>query len=83
MNTSSNAVVVNNYLRSFQRLNRETKIHLVARLINDVVREPEETKSKKDVVNRFFGAFQSDKSAEEIINEIRSSRNFNRVIELL
>ena len=83
MNVLSNTVVVDSYLRSFQRLNRETKIHLVAKLINDIAREPEEMKSKSDVVNRFFGAFQSDKSAEEMIDEIRSSRKFNRKIELL
>ena len=83
MNTSSNAVVMNNYLGLFKRLNRETKIHLVARLMNDIADEPEKTRSKKDVVNRFFGAFKSDKSAEEMIDEIRSSRKFNRVIETL
>jgi hypothetical protein len=36
---------------------------------------------KKSVVNHFFGAFQSDKSAEDMIDEIRESRYFNREIE--
>jgi len=83
MNTSSNAVLVNSYSGLLQRLNREDKIHLVAKLVNDIACEPEEIKNKKDVINRFFGAFQSDKSSEEMINEIRSSRKFNRVIESL
>ena len=38
-------------------------------------------KIKKSVVNHFFGAFQSDKSAEDMIDEIRKSRYFNREIE--
>jgi len=81
MNTSSNVLVVNNYLGLLQRLSRESKINLVAGLINDISQEQEKRKKKKDVVNRFFGAFQSEKSPEEMINEIRSSRYFNRSIE--
>ena len=83
MNTSSNTVLVKNYLGLLQRLNRETKIHLVACLVNDIAHEPQETINKKDTINRFFGAFQSDKSAEEMIDEMRSSRKFNRIIETL
>ncbi len=37
--------------------------------------------AKRNSTDRFFGAFQSDKSAEKIISEIRKSRNFSRVIE--
>ena len=83
MSTSSNAIVVSSYLGLLHRLNRETKIDIVAKLASDIARESAETKTKKDVVNRFFGAFQSDKSAEEMIDEIRSSRQFNRVFETL
>ena len=83
MNTSSNAVMVNSYLGLLQKLNRETKIHIAAKLVSDIANEPEKIKTNKDVINRFFGAFQSDKSAEEMIHEIRSSRKFNRVIETL
>jgi len=81
--TVLNPVVVNSYLGLLQRLNRETKIHIVARLVSDIALEPVENKTKGDLANRFFGAFQSDKSAEEMIEEIRSSRKFNRIIEML
>ena len=83
MNTSSNTVVVNSYFGLLHRLNRETKIDIVARLANDIAHEPAEIKTKKDVINRFFGAFQSDKSAEEMIDEIRSSRHFNHVKDII
>jgi hypothetical protein len=34
-------------------------------------------------VNRFYGAWQSDKSAEDMIAEIRSDRrNINRIVAL-
>lgn len=81
MKSPCNAVIVNSYLGRLQRLNRETKINLVAGLIGDIAKEPGKEKNKKNVVNRFFGAFQSDKSAEEMINEIRESRCFNRETE--
>ena len=81
MKTSCNSIVVNNYLGLLHGLSRENKISLVAGLINDIVKEPPKKKTKKDVVNRFYGAFQSDKSAEDMIDEIRTSRKFNRVIE--
>ena len=82
MNTTINTIVINNYLGLLQRLNRETKINLVAGLISDIAREPE-MRNGENTVNRFFGAFQSDKSAEEMIDEIRSSRHFSRKIEPL
>ena len=81
MNTSCNTVVVSSYLGLLQRLNRETKINLVAGLINEIAHTPEEGEKEKDVVNRFFGAFKSNKSAEGMIEEIRESRHFKRIIE--
>ena len=77
MNTSYNAVVVKNYFNPLRSLRREDKINLVAMLTNEIAKETEtKTENKKDVINRFFGAFQSDKSAEEMIDEIRASRKF-------
>jgi len=80
MNISYNTVVVNNYFNSLRSLRREDKINLVAMLTNDIARKPEKKAKEQDVIDRFFGAFQSNKSAEEMIEEIRASRNFNRKI---
>ncbi|MDR2622213.1 MAG: hypothetical protein LBC48_06485 [Dysgonamonadaceae bacterium] len=80
MNTSYNAVVVKNYFNPLRSLRREDKINLAAMLAKDIAEETERKTKNKDVVNRFFGAFQSDKSAEEMIDEIRASRKFNRKI---
>lgn len=48
-------------------MSKENKIKLIARLSNSIV---DEVSEKENVVDRFFGAFKSDKSAEEIINDI-------------
>jgi len=53
----------------------------VAGLINEIAHKQEKEGKEKDVVNRFFGAFQSNKSAEGMIEEIRGSRHFKRIIE--
>jgi len=80
MKTSYNTVVVKNYFNSLRSLRREDKINLVAMLTNDIAKGVEKKMKNKDMVNHFFGAFQSDKSAEEMIDEIRANRNFNREI---
>jgi len=53
------------------------KPDLIAKLTASVKSDITNKKSSKKV----FGAFQSKKSAEEIINKIRSSRTFTREIE--
>ncbi|GHT18775.1 hypothetical protein AGMMS4957_01690 [Bacteroidia bacterium] len=79
----SNPTVVNNYLGLLKGLSLSDKINLVAGLVNEIATVTEEKKrdDKKDVADRFFGAFQSDKSAEEMIDEIRASRTFNRTVK--
>lgn len=80
METNSNTILVDNYFALLQGLSRENRIKLIAKLSNSIV---EETSEKLDVIDRFFGAFKSNKSADEIIEEIRGSRIFNRKIENL
>jgi len=77
MSNSSNAMVLDNYLGLTKGLSRENKMKLVARLSSDIA---EEEVDRTDILDRFFGAFESDKTAEEMIKEIRDSRNFNRQI---
>lgn len=50
----------------------------MAKLSNSIAKE---TVRKKNIVDKFYGAFKSEKTAEEIIDEIKNSRNFNRTIE--
>ena len=81
---ANHPTVVNNYLGILKSLSRENKISLVAGLLNDIAHAniPVENKdTEMNVEDRFFGAFQSDKSTEEMIAEIRGSRNFSRNID--
>ncbi len=78
MKSSSNTALIDNYFGLLSSLSRENKIKLIAKLSNSIV---DEVSEREDVVDKFFGAFKSDKSAEEIVNDISGSRTFNRKIE--
>lgn len=74
----SNTVLIDNYYGLLSSLSKENKIKLIAKLSNSIV---EETTEIENVVDKFFGAFKSDKSAEELIKEIKESRTFSRTKE--
>ncbi len=68
------------YTGLLESLSAESKAAIIKRLSNSVTSE-EETKEAKFYSS--FGAFASDKSAEEIIKEIKTSRKFgNKEIKL-
>ncbi|MGV8136577.1 MAG: hypothetical protein AB2L20_15315 [Mangrovibacterium sp.] len=75
---SNTGALIDNYFGLLRNLSRENKIKLIAKLSNSIV---DEVSEKENVIDRFFGAFKSDKSAEEIIKDISDSRRFNRKIE--
>jgi len=74
----SHTVLIDNYFGLLRSLSKENKLRLITKLSNSII---EEDVQNENVIDRFFGAFKSDKSAEEIIKEIRESRTFNRKIE--
>lgn len=78
MKASTNTILVDNYYGLLSRLSREAKMKLIEKLSNSIVVK---TVDNNDAIDRFFGAFNSDKNAEEIIQEITESRRFNRKIE--
>ena len=75
---NTNAIMIDNYFGLMRNLSKESKLQLISKLSNSLMEEPVE---QEHAVDRFFGAFKSEKSAEEIIKEIRESRTFNREIE--
>ena len=78
MKPTEGSILIENYFGLLNSLSKENKIELIARLSNSLVDEAPE---KENVIDKYFGAFKSDKSAEEILEEIRNSRSFNRKIE--
>lgn len=69
--------ILNNYLGLLERLNPTMKLKLIDRL-NESIKS---YVSSKSTMMSAFGAWDSDESAEEIINTIRKSRHTNRQIE--
>lgn len=79
MNTTTiNSKIVEDYLGMLQNLSTSNKLDLIAKLTASV---KSDLKPKKSNFKKAFGAFESSKSAEEIIEEIRESRVLNRRIE--
>lgn len=67
--------IVEAYSGLLEGLNSESKIELIESLSKSLKTE------KKDIDNNFyksFGAFASEKSAEDIIADIKSARKFRK-----
>lgn len=81
MNTASvNTTIIEGYLELLDNLSPSNKLDLIARLSVSVKADLAE---KQSSFQRAFGAFETDKNADEIIEEIRNSRTFTRQIEEL
>ena len=73
-----NTTIVDGYVRLLNNLNTTNKLDLITKLTASVKTD---LSNKKSSFKKAFGAFDSKKSAEEIIEEIRNSRVFSRQIE--
>lgn len=76
--TDINTTIIDGYLQLLDNLSPDIKLDLISKLTQSV---KSDMKSKKSAFKKAFGGFVSKKSANEIISEIHSSRNFNRQIE--
>ncbi len=76
--TETNTNIVDGYVDLLENLSLDKKLDLISKLTNSI---KEDLKDKKNQFKLAYGAFESEKSAEEIIEEIRSCRSFNRQIE--
>jgi len=70
-------MILENYLGLLNGLSRESKIKLVENLNSEIKNN---TVSETDWIDKLYGSFISDKSAETIISELRSNRRFSREI---
>ena len=67
--------VIESYFGLLKNLTPDRKQELIARLSKSIKTSQ---KNHKESLKSLFGAFLSDKSADELIEEIKSARNFNR-----
>lgn len=74
----ANTTLIEGYLRLLNNLSPDNKLDLISKLTLSVKTD---ISDRKRTFKKAFGAFQSKKSADEIINDIRNSRMFNRQIE--
>lgn len=72
--------VVDSYWSLLKHLSKDVKIRLINKLSASLLKdmEKEDTTSLAD---KFYGAWKDDRTAEDIIEDIRNSRNFTRTIE--
>ena len=73
-----NTTIVEGYIGLLDNLSPDNKLDLISKLTKSVKLD---LSKKKSSFMRSFGAFDSSKSAEEIITEIRESRVFDRQTE--
>ncbi len=72
--------IIDGYLQLLDNLSPDSKLDLISRLTLSV---KSDITNKKSSFKKAFGAFRSKKTADQIIQEIHSSRTFNRQIERL
>jgi hypothetical protein len=76
--TETNTTIINGYVGLLENLSPDNKLDLISKLTASVKTD---LANRKSTFKKSFGAFKSEKTAEEIIEEIRNSRLFNREIE--
>ncbi len=73
-----NTALIEGYLKLLENLSPSSKLDLISKLTLSVKAE---TTDKKKSFYKAFGAWESKLTADEIIDDIRNSRTFNRKIE--
>jgi len=74
----ANTTLIDGYLQMLDNLSPSNKLDLISKLTDSI---KSDITDKKSSFKEAFGAFESEKSADEIINEIRNSRTFTREIQ--
>ncbi len=70
--------ILDNYFGLLNNLHPTLKLKLIERLSKSINKD---ISSKTDRMEKSFGSFQDSRDADEIIQDIRDARIFNRNIE--
>jgi len=70
-----NINLIESYFLLLKNLSPDSKLELIARLSKSMKTGK---KTKYHSLKLLFGAFVSEKSADDLIDEIKKARNFNR-----
>jgi hypothetical protein len=71
--------IADNFFGMIKNLSADVKLELISKISDSLKGTKKE--AKDDSWKELFGAWQSDESAEEMIESIRASRHTNRQIE--
>jgi hypothetical protein len=76
MNTTDiNTNLVDSYYTLLRNLSPNNKLELITRLSKSM----KTTKKKKDIsLQSLYGSWVSDQTADELVDELKKDRNFNR-----
>ncbi|MGK7941076.1 MAG: hypothetical protein AB4062_13185 [Crocosphaera sp.] len=77
---TSNSRILNSYWGLLESLHTSWKLDLIERLTQSIRKNLQQN---PNTIKNAFGAWESDLSAEQIIQELRNSRNTDRQIEEL
>ncbi len=78
--TERNKKLIESYYELLRNLSPDNKLELIERLTQSLKIDVNKDSGS---LQKAFGAYRSDKNADQLIKEIRESRNFNREIEEL
>ncbi len=78
---SGNVNIADNYWGMIKNLSADVRLELISRISNSL--KSDKSIEKSDSWKLLFGAFESEQSADEIIEDLRQSRSTNREIEAL
>lgn len=70
-----NTNLVDNYLGLLKNLSPDNKLELISRLSNSMKTAKN---IESDSLKSLYGAYHSKKNADEIIDDLKQSRTFNR-----
>jgi len=76
--------LIDSYLRLLEHLSPDNKLELISKLSDSLKsskRNADDNSEKS--LNNLCGAFLFDKSSDDLISELKNSRNFNRKIKEL
>ncbi len=74
--------LIDSYLGLLENLSPDNKLELISKLSDSLRSSKKPTKNRSDKsLDDLSGAFIFDKSSDDLINELKNSRNFNRKIK--
>lgn len=74
--------LIDSYLELLENLSYDNKLELISKLSNSLKSSKKPTKKNSDrSLDDLCGAFIFDKSSNDLIIELKKSRNFNRKIK--